>query len=134
MWCEDAGNHADLAHMLAAARYIGAPAELLQAALTNALPLAPGASPSPLPKFFVPGGRDATFPWTSHALWFYSQMVRWRQIEPLREHLALVRSTYRPDIYRPALARVAHDMPESDTKPETFFDETVFDPTRMTPA
>ena len=26
LWCEDPANHADLAHMLAAARYVGAPA------------------------------------------------------------------------------------------------------------
>jgi NitT/TauT family transport system ATP-binding protein len=131
LWCEDAGNHADLAHMLAAARYIGAPAELLQAALANRLSLARGAPPVALPKFFVPGGGEATFPWVSHALWFYSQMVRWRQIEPASSQLAAVRSTYRPDIYRRALARVARDVPESDTKIETFFDAMRFDPARM---
>jgi NitT/TauT family transport system ATP-binding protein len=133
LWCADSANHVDLAHMLAAARYVGAPAELLHAALANELSLAPGAAPSLQPGFFVPGGSDATFPWISHALWFYSQMVRWRQIEPLPEHLAAVRSTYRPDIHRRALARVARGVPESDTKIERFFDETVFDPARMTP-
>ena len=133
LWCADCANHADLAHMLAAARYIGAPAELLHAALANELSLAPGAAPALQPAFFVPGGRDATFPWISHALWFYSQMVRWRQIEPLPEHLAAVQNTYRPDIYRRALARVVRDTAWSDTKIETFFDETVFDPARMTP-
>jgi NitT/TauT family transport system ATP-binding protein len=130
-WCEDATNHADLAHMLAASRYIGAPAELLQAALANRLSLAPGTAPVSLPKFFVPGGNDATFPWVSHALWFYSQMVRWRQVEPAPAHLAAVRSTYRPDIYRRALERTARDAPELDMKIEHFFDETLFDPARM---
>ena len=131
LWCADADNHADLAHMLAAARYVGAPAELLEAALANRLSLAPGTAPAPLPGFFVPGGSDATFPWVSHALWFYSQMVRWRQIEPLSTHLATVRGTYRPDIYRRALARVVRDAPDVDTKLEHFFDETVFDPARI---
>src|SRR5262249_38784263 len=131
-WCADAENHADLAHMLAATRYIGAPAELLQAALANQLSLGPGAPPAPVLDFFVPGGSHATFPWVSHALWFYSQMLRWRQIEPQPAHLAAVRSTYRPDIYRRALARVARDVPESDTKVESFFDETMFDPARLT--
>jgi two-component system, oxyanion-binding sensor len=131
LWCGDPDNHADLAHMLAAARYIGAPAELLHAALANELPLAPGARPSSLPTFFVPAGSDATFPWMSHALWFHSQMVRWRQIEPQPAHLDAVRSTYRPDIYRRALAKVARDVPESDMKVETFFDETLLDPARL---
>jgi NitT/TauT family transport system ATP-binding protein len=131
LWCDDAANHADLAHMLAATRYIGAPAELLQAALANRLTLAPGAPPVSVPKFFMPGGNDATFPWVSHALWFYSQMVRWRQVEPAPTHLDAVRGTYRPDIYRRALARVVRDTPDLDTKIEHFFDETVFDPARM---
>jgi NitT/TauT family transport system ATP-binding protein len=130
LWCEDVANHADLAHMLAAARYVGAPAELLQAALANRLSLAPGTAPAALPDFFVPGRENATFPWVSHALWFYSQMVRWRQVEPASSHLAAVRGTFRPDIYRRALARSAVDMPSADTKIEHFFDEKNFDPAR----
>jgi two-component system, oxyanion-binding sensor len=131
LWCEDPANHADLAHMLAAARYIGAPAELLQAALESRLSLTPGAPATSLPNFFVPGRDGATFPWVSHALWFYSQMVRWRQVEPMPTHLAAVRGTYRPDIYRRALARAGVDLPGADTKIERFFDETLFDPARM---
>src|SRR5262245_17746991 len=53
LWCEEPANYADLAHMLAASRYIGAPAELLHAALTNQLPLLSGAGPTALPDFYV---------------------------------------------------------------------------------
>ena len=131
LWCEDPANHVDLAHMLGAARYVGAPAELLQAALANRLPLAPGAKPSALADFFVTARHAATFPWVSHALWFYTQMVRWKQIEPAESHLTAVRGTYRPDIYRRALARSGIDVPSADTKVEHFFDETIFDPARV---
>ena len=34
--------------------------------------------------FFVPFAKAATFPWKSHALWFYSQMVRWGQVQHTR--------------------------------------------------
>jgi NitT/TauT family transport system ATP-binding protein len=122
MWCEDPANHADLAHMLAAARYVGAPADLLQAALANRLPLAPGAAPSTLTDFFVSARHHATFPWVSHALWFYSQMVRWKQIEPAPSHLAAVRGAYRPDLYRRALAPLHLELPAEDVKDEYFFD------------
>jgi NitT/TauT family transport system ATP-binding protein len=128
LWCEDPTNHADLAHMLAATRYVGAPAQLLQAALTNRLPLAPGAPPTTLPDFYLSSRHAATFPWVSHALWFYAQMLRWNQLEPAPSHLSKVRATYRPDIYRRAL-RTLTDIPTHDTKPEHFFDETIFDPT-----
>jgi NitT/TauT family transport system ATP-binding protein len=132
LWCEDPANHADLAHMLAATRYIGAPAELLHGALANRLSLAPGAAPTALPDFYASARHDATFPWISHSLWFYEQMIRWRQIEASpatsAAHLAAVRSTYRPDIYRRALAPLRVALPAADTKPERFFDETIFDP------
>jgi NitT/TauT family transport system ATP-binding protein len=115
VWCDDPANHAALAEMLAASHYVGAPAELLHGALT-------------LPDFYVSARHDATFPWVSHAMWFYAQMVRWHQIEPAGWHASAVRSTYRPDLYRRALAPLRIEMPAHDMKSERFFDETIFDP------
>jgi NitT/TauT family transport system ATP-binding protein len=129
-WCERSENHADLATLLSEPRYVGAPAELLRRALANHLAPAPDEPPSPVPDFYVPSNHFATFPWTSHALWFYSQMVRWRQVELSHKHLAAVRATYRPDLYRQALARVNVALPSEDTKVEQFFDGEIFDATQ----
>jgi NitT/TauT family transport system ATP-binding protein len=82
----------------------------------------------PLADFYVPASHHANFPWVSHALWFYTQMVRWRQVEFSAEHLAAVRGTYRPDLYRAALARLDPDIPLTDLKVERFFDGRRFDP------
>ena len=92
------------------------------------LALQPGAEPMPLADFFVPASHHANFPWVSHALWFYTQMVRWRQMEYSAEHLAAARGTYRPDLYRAALARLDPDIPSTDLKVERFFDGRDFDP------
>lgn len=127
-WVEDPANRADLAHMLAAARYIGAPAGLLQAALENRMSLAPGVSPVPLADFFVPCRHYATFPWVSHAMWFYSQMIRWKQVEPNDADAAAVRNTFRPDLYRRALRSLDAPVPSEDRKTERFFDAEVFAP------
>lgn len=132
LWCEDPANHEDLAHMLAAARYVGAPAELLAAALSNQLPLSPQAPATALPDFYISAKHAATFPWISHAEWFYSQMIRWKQIDEApsniaAERLSAVRGTYRPDLYRRALAPLGVEMPSADTKPERFFDELPFE-------
>jgi NitT/TauT family transport system ATP-binding protein len=128
LWCEDPANHADLAHMLAAARYIGAPANLLQNAVGNKLSLSAGAPPVSIPDFFFMARHHATFPWVSHALWFYSQMLRWQQVEAAVGDLDVVKNTYRPDIYRRALAPLKLDLPTADTKVERFFDEGLFTP------
>lgn len=127
-WCEQPENHAELATLLAQPRYVGAPAHLLRGGLEGQLALTTNSTPVPLENFYRPGRHDATFPWVSHALWFYAQMVRWKQIDFSPEHLAAVRTTYRPDLYRAALAAINSDIPSEDAKIERFFDGTVFDP------
>ena len=127
-WTEAPENHAEVAKLLADPRYVGASAGLLHRALSGRLALQPGADPTPLADFFVPASHQATFPWVSHALWMYTQMVRWRQVEFSAEHEAGARRTYRPDLYRAALAHLAVDIPSVDLKIERFFDGREFDP------
>jgi NitT/TauT family transport system ATP-binding protein len=128
VWSENPENHAELAKLLAQPRYVGAPADLLHRALSGQLVLTTGAEPVQFDDFFTPARRNATFPWVSHALWFYEQMLRWKQIEFAANHVAAVRAAYRPDLYRAALASVAPDIPVEDTKVERFFDGGMFDP------
>jgi NitT/TauT family transport system ATP-binding protein len=127
-WCEHPENHAQLATLLSEPRHIGIAPELLRRGLSGRLILAPEGESETLPNFYLPASRWATFPWTSHALWYYTQMVRWRQVELVAEHPALAARTYRPDIYRSALAPLEVELPREDTKVEAFFDNRVFDP------
>jgi NitT/TauT family transport system ATP-binding protein len=127
-WCDQPENHAELAKLLAQPRYVGAPADLLQQALGSRLTLTTNTPAVQLEDFFTPSRHNATFPWVSHALWFYEQMLRWKQIEFAPSHVAAVRATYRPDLYRAALASINEDIPADDTKIERFFDGGAFDP------
>lgn len=134
-WCEDPANHEELARLLAEPRFVGAPADILLRGLSNRLRLYPEGELQHLPDFYVPAAHAATFPWVSHALWFYSQMVRWSQVAFDESHVAQVRATYRPDLYRLALSKSVSDVPAMDTKvegahqygPDGFFDERRFD-------
>jgi NitT/TauT family transport system ATP-binding protein len=149
MWCERPENFAALAELLSQPNYVGAPAQILMRGLANRLSLAPGEPERDIQHFFITSRQAATFPWVSHALWFYSQMCRWSQCEMHAEDLALVRGTYRPDLYRMALASLHVNMPMANTKvegaqiaggsiegsagelhygPDGFFDERIFDP------
>jgi ABC-type nitrate/sulfonate/bicarbonate transport system substrate-binding protein len=131
-WCEDPANHAELARLLAEPRFVGAPADMLLRGLSNRLRLHPEGELRELRHFYVPASQAATFPWVSHALWFYSQMVRWNQIAFDESHVAQVRATYRPDLYRLALGPSASDVPTTDTKIEGFFDGRRFDSDNLT--
>ena len=130
-WAENPENHTSVAQLLAEPRYVGISAGLLHRALAGRLPLYPGADPIKLRDFYVPASQHAAFPWVSHALWIYDQMIRWRQVELSTEHVGVVRSTYRPDLYRSALAHLDSDIPRTDLKVEHFFDGGSFDCTKF---
>jgi two-component system, oxyanion-binding sensor len=124
VWCENPEHHEELSALLSQPRYVGAPAKILQRGLSNKLVLVPETAPRAIPNFYVPAKHAATFPWTSHALWFYSQMVRWRQVQYSPDHLPSVRATYRPDLYRLALEQLGIDLPLHDTKVEGLFTQS----------
>ena len=121
VWCETPQNHGQLARLLAEPRYIGTPAEILLRGLRNQLVLAPGAALRDAPGFYEIERNSALAPRLEHALWFYSQMVRWGQIEHSAANLLQVRAVYRPDLYEVGLVAAA----KADIAP--FFDGRVFD-------
>lgn len=150
-WCGEAANVEELARVLASEAYVARPIEWLLPALSGQL------RPSALEvrsteDFFVPFAKAATFPWKSHALWFYSQMVRWGQIEHTAANASVARETYRPDLYRAALKPLGVALPVANAKvegalksatpvgsagaslvlgPDGFFDGGLFDPDQL---
>jgi two-component system, oxyanion-binding sensor len=147
-WCDRPENRQELAVLLAKPDYIGVASDMILMGLNRQLPLADGAQVA-VDGFLTFAERAATFPWVSHALWFYTQMVRWRQVEFADDHIEIVRRTYRPDLYRAALAPLEVDIPSANAKIEgmlradtpvgsatgrltlgsdAFFDGRVFDP------
>lgn len=147
LWCAHAANHLELADLLARPAYVNRPAEDLLPALTGLLHTGGGKIRN-VKDFFVPNAKAATFPWKSHALWFYTQMVRWGHIEHTAQHQQIANDTYRPDIYRSALRTLNVAMPAASSKvegalrtetpvgssgaltlgPDGFFDGNLFDP------
>lgn len=135
-WCSEDDNKEKLAPLLAGDIYLGIDERIIRQALTG-------------PAGYEPYQRAATFPWQSHAMWFYTQMVRWGMIEHTKAKLDHARRTYRPDIYRAALRDTDAVVPTSSMKvegalteaqpvgatggklilgPDGFFDRKIFDP------
>ncbi|MGJ7038395.1 NitT/TauT family transport system ATP-binding protein [Shinella sp. BE166] len=117
LWCARPENRTELAQLLARPVYVGRDAALLLPALSGELPVGGGAVES-VRDFFVPNAKAATFPWKSHALWFYTQMVRWRQVAHTAERQKIAAETYRPDLYRAALKGLGIAMPSASSKVE----------------
>ncbi len=130
-WCDAPENREALGTLLALPEYLGVGIELPH---KNFLQFHSGA---------------ANFPWQSHALWFYAQMVRWGQVDLSDTNRQTSSDTYRPDLYRRALKYAGIAMPGASSKvegalveathvpaqggdlilgPDGFFDGVKFDP------
>lgn len=120
-WCGEPGNRAKLARLLAAPDLLGQPAEWLLPGLSGEIGVGEGAAVA-VPDFFVPHAHAATFPWRSHALWFYSQMVRWGQVAHSAAAARRAGATYRPDLWRRALGPLAVPQPSANAKVEGALD------------
>ena len=150
IWCGAVENHEELAALLSGPAYLNQPATLLHGALDGRLET--GGETGLFPDFFVPAQKAAIFPWQSHALWFYSQMVRWGQVPHSAENAEKARLSFRPDIYRSALKALDVPLPSASMKvegalvaptavgvsagqlilgPDGFFDGAVFDPAQL---
>ncbi|TIL95159.1 MAG: ABC transporter substrate-binding protein [Mesorhizobium sp.] len=147
-WCQDPANRGELAALMAQPSFLGLSPALQMPILTGHLALGGGAELT-VEDFFLAFGKAANFPWKSHALWFYTQMVRWGQVKHSAAHMALARDTYRPDLYRAALKPLGVALPGANSKvegalasatpvgsagaslvlgPDGFFDGQIFDP------
>ena len=131
-WCAEPANHPEAARIMAAPAYLDASSEIVGRALTGMLDIG-GGTARQVPDFFIPHAGAATFPWKSDALWYYSQMVRWGEITASPENAATAAASFRPDLYRAALAPLGVTTPAGDFKTDgihadLFFDGKAFDP------
>jgi NitT/TauT family transport system ATP-binding protein len=116
-WCAEPAHRAALASLLAGPAYVARPVDWLLPTLSGAIGVGGGATVA-VEDFFVPHAKAATFPWKSHALWFYTQMVRWGQVPHDETNAAIARDTYRPDLYRAALKPLGVALPAANAKVE----------------
>ena len=147
-WVTDPSNRAETAQIMAQPNYLDIEAGIVERGLSGKLDVGGGAERQ-VDQFFVPYDGAANFPWKSHALWFYSQMVRWGQVVHSTDNAAMASRSFRPDLYRAALEDLGVPVPMADSRvagslaraapiettshpltigPDLFFDGEVFDP------
>jgi two-component system, oxyanion-binding sensor len=132
-WCDDRQNHGALADMMSDPAYVGVPSELILRLLSGQLTVDPDGRTRQVANYLTFNDQSANFPWISHALWIYSQMVRWGQVAFDVAGLSQVQAAYRPDMYREVLGNLGRSVPSIDSKiegvgPEKFIDGRSFVP------
>ena len=151
-WCDKPENHGTLAGLLARNEYVGRPAALIAPALTGRLRLSDAGEAFEERNFLLLHRHAANFPWRSQALWIYSQLVRWGNLQPSEAAELAAARVFRSDLYRRAMAGGTTPMPSASLKvegsipadlpvasgrgrltlsPDRFFDGRIFDPDRI---
>ena len=148
-WLDEPGNRQVAARLLAKPPYLGVPEGVIRMSLCGEFAYQADTPPVATPHFNVFHRYQANFPWRSHAAWFLTQMIRWRQVPADLNIRATAQAVYRPDIYREACDQLGLPYPDVDDKteghnaepwtmpgaqgaltlgPDRFFDGRVFDP------
>jgi ABC-type nitrate/sulfonate/bicarbonate transport system substrate-binding protein len=132
-WCDQPENHDALAEALADKRYVAAPIDIIRHVLAGEFNLDATGSRRVIDNYFQFHSGFANYPRPSQALWIYSQMIRWGQIDFTAAGAERAASAFRPDLYRLALGSAASPA-DSDIRIEgheendRFMDGHVFDP------
>jgi NitT/TauT family transport system ATP-binding protein len=135
-WCDRPENHDALAEALADPRHIAAPVDIIRHVLSGKFSLDAKGNSRVIENYFLFHGHHANYPRPAHALWIYSQMIRWGQTPLSDEGMHAAALSYRPDLYRTALgddnapdnADIRIEGIEEDDR---FIDGHVFDPANM---
>ncbi|MCJ8519961.1 NitT/TauT family transport system ATP-binding protein [Pseudorhizobium tarimense] len=132
-WCDEPENHDSLAEALADSRHISAPVDIIRHVLSGKFSLDAKGNSRVIQNYFTFHSDHAGYPRPSHALWIYSQMVRWGQVPYSEAGTAAAASAYRPDLYRAALGEEAAPADgdlriEGERPDDRFMDGHIFDP------
>ncbi len=122
LWCGEPANHAEAAALLARPDYLGLPAEVIARALSGAIAQAPGREVA-VADFFIPHAHAANLPDPADALWYYSQMVRWGDVQHSSERVTIAAAAYRPELYG---AVAGGELPKG--RSGGWFDGVAYDP------
>jgi two-component system, oxyanion-binding sensor len=135
-WCDQSENHDHLSEILASPRYITAPQDIIRRVLSGEFSLDARGNRRLIRDYFVFHRQAANYPQTHQALWIYSQMLRWGQVEYTPENIESAKSAYRADLYENALGSDAALPGTTGSLPgaspdDRFMDGRIFDPDRM---
>ncbi|MCV2866599.1 CmpA/NrtA family ABC transporter substrate-binding protein [Albidovulum sediminicola] len=147
-WLANPSNHTAASEILARARYLDLPADVVDRALSGRLTISNRGEVRSVPGFVEFHEGAATFPWRSQAAWIGQGLAR-RTSLPVGPATEAAKAAFRSDIYRRAMAGTGALLPGASEKvegavtretsvasesgalvlcPDGFFDGTVFDP------
>jgi NitT/TauT family transport system ATP-binding protein len=121
---------------LSDANYLNAPLDIIRHVLAGEFSLDAHGNRRIIDDYMRFHASNANYPRPSHAIWIYSQMVRWGQVVLTEAGIKAAASAYRPDLYRTALEDFGcpsdDDLRIEGLRPDdAFIDGHSFDPSHV---
>jgi nitrate/nitrite transport system substrate-binding protein len=131
IWCDKDENKDEMCQIIAADKYIKAPAkDILERAKGN-FDMGNGRILTASPLMMKFWRDNASYPFKSHDSWFVNEDIRWGYLPASTDVAKLVDSVNREDLWKEAataIGQTAAIPKETSRGVETFFDGTTFDP------
>lgn len=123
-------NRAEVADIVSRPEYINCPKDIILGRMLGKYDHGDGKGEHEDKDYMRFSERGVNFPWKSHGIWWLSQFRRWGMVKGAPDYQKIVNQVHRPDIYREVAKEIGIETPNEDVKPEKFFDNVSFDPTK----
>jgi nitrate/nitrite transport system ATP-binding protein len=127
-YCDDYRHREEIVALLAEARHVGAPAEVLRPGFLSPFARGFGEEPEPLYRFHQFFVDRANCPGRAEALWILTQLARWEYTPFPRNWVEILERVRRPDLFGEACRQLGIPERESDRQGFALFDGLFFDP------
>lgn len=117
-WIDRQENRVETAQIISGEAYINVPEEVIMLPLTGQYKYHQEMEPVNLPDFNVFYRYAATFPWHSHAAWYMSQMIRWKDIPDSLDIKNIINDIFWVNFYREIASEMELDYPLQNSKAE----------------
>jgi nitrate/nitrite transport system substrate-binding protein len=132
MWCDDVANAQEMCEIVAADKYIKAPAKDIVERMKGNFDFGNGRKLENSDLRMKFWSEDSSFPFKSHDAWFVTENIRWGYLPADTDVAKLVGQVNRADIWQEAAKAIGQEAAipkDAESRGvETFFDGTKFDP------
>jgi len=117
-WVDIKENRVETAEIVAGEKYINVPVNVISPSLTGSYQYHQDGDIIDIPDFNLFYKYTAAFPWHSHAAWYISQMIRWKDLPNTMDVKNIIKDIFWVDFHRQICSEMGLDYPVSNSKVE----------------
>jgi nitrate/nitrite transport system substrate-binding protein len=129
VWLDNLDNRKEQCAIVSPASYVNCPPEVIYDRLMGNLDYGDGRTKKD-GDYMIFNNRNCNYPQAKYVTWWLSQFRRWGMVEGTPDYAGIAAAVMQPSLYEEAMKEIGYAHAGADTKSETLFDGTVFDPAK----